>query len=268
VYKVIISDLDGTLLNENHELSEYTRDIIKKINNKEILFFFATGRHFLDVFKLKKELGLTSSYSISSNGARIHGLNGELLISHNIMDEITNEILKTDMDIEIEGGACTDEKIYLINPKKMKIQSDTSDLLSEIYNKENMILKNVMKIFYFSENHDLLVKIDKEIKSKYIEYIDTVFSHEKFLEIIPKHISKGYAIKEIAKLEGFNLSDVLAFGDGFNDFEMLSITGKGIIMENASVDLKKVLPYNEIIGINNDDAVAKYLENLYLKDNS
>ena len=94
--------------------------------------------------------------------------------------------------------------------------------------------------------------------------MDTMYSMEQCLEIMPKHVSKGYAIKEIAKLENINIDEIIAFGDGFNDLEMLSIVGKGCIMGNASEKLKNALPNNEIIGLNHEDAVAKYLEKLYL----
>ena len=64
--------------------------------------------------------------------------------------------------------------------------------------------------------------------------------------------------------ENIDISNILAFGDGFNDLDMLSKVGKGIIMGNASEKLKKALPNNEVIGLNSEDAVAKYLEKLYL----
>ncbi len=70
--------------------------------------------------------------------------------------------------------------------------------------------------------------------------------------------------EEISKLEGIDTKDIIAFGDGFNDLEMLSVVGKGCIMENASEKLKKALPKNEIIGKNTEDAVANYLKKLYL----
>ena len=56
MYKLVISDLDGTLLNENHLLSEYTKKVIEKLNEKGVPFFLATGRHFLDLFDLHIEL--------------------------------------------------------------------------------------------------------------------------------------------------------------------------------------------------------------------
>lgn len=264
MYKMIVSDLDGTLFNEEHKLSEYTKKVIKKLGKKEILFFLATGRHYSDVIKLKDELGLPPSYSVSCNGARVHGINGELLIKHNIEDKIANEILCMEDFNNLEGGACTDEKIYLLNLKNFNKHAETARLPLEIYKGNKSPVKDIIKIFYLSDNTEILNQTAKMIQNKWANYVDVVFSHEKCLEIIPKNISKGYAIREIAKVENIELKDILAFGDGFNDMEMLSIVGKGLIMGNASENLKKSLPNNEIIGINKEDSVAKYLEKLYL----
>jgi len=59
------------------------------------------------------------------------------------------------------------------------------------------------------------------------------------------------------------LQDSIAFGDGMNDFEMLSVVGKGCIMQNASSELKSSLPNLEIIGSNADEAVPHYLNKLF-----
>ena len=264
MYKLVISDLDGTLLNENHLLSEYTKKAIEKLNEKGVPFFLATGRHFIDLFDLKKELKLPETYSISCNGARVHGPNGELLISHDINDDIANEVLSLEIDAEISHSVFTDDKIYVFDKKELEAYGERQHMPFEFVNKDNFKVKNAIKWFYHSENHDKLVKLDNMIKEKWGKHIDTMFSMDQCLEIMPKHVSKGYAIKEIAKLENININEIIAFGDWFNDLEMLSIVGKGCIMGNASEKLKKALPNNEIIGLNYEDAVAKYLEKLYL----
>ena len=264
MYKLVISDLDGTLLNENHLLSEYTKKVIEKLNEKGVSFFLATGRHFLDLFDLKKELKLPETYSISCNGARVHGPNGELLISHNIDDYVANQVLNLDLDSEISHSVFTDDKIYIFDEKELTAYGERQHMPFELVNKENFKVKKPIKWFYHCENHEKLLSLDKVIKEKWGNHVDTMFSKEQCLEIMPKHVSKGYAIKEIAKLENINIDEIIAFGDGFNDLEMLSIVGKGCIMGNASEKLKNALPNNEIIGLNHEDAVAKYLEKLYL----
>lgn len=75
---------------------------------------------------------------------------------------------------------------------------------------------------------------------------------------------KGHALEAVAKKLGYSLKDCIAFGDGMNDAEMLSMTGKGCIMGSAHQRLKDLHPELEVIGTNADDAVPHYLRKLYL----
>ena len=99
-YKAIVCDLDGTLLNSQHTISKYTRDVIKDVTNLGVKFFIATGRHHMDALKFKEMLGL-DSYLISSNGARIHNENNEIIFKGDIPKELSNEIFDLNINEEI-----------------------------------------------------------------------------------------------------------------------------------------------------------------------
>lgn len=79
-------------------------------------------------------------------------------------------------------------------------------------------------------------------------------------------VSKGHALEAVAKILGHSLQDCIAFGDGMNDAEMLSMAGKGCIMAGAHQRLKDQYPHLEVIGSNTDDAVPHYLRKLYLSE--
>lgn len=72
-------------------------------------------------------------------------------------------------------------------------------------------------------------------------------------------VSKGHALEAIAKMKGYQLKDCIAFGDGMNDLEMLSMAGKGLVMGSAHHKVKTALPDHEVIGCCDDQAVAHYL---------
>jgi len=73
-------------------------------------------------------------------------------------------------------------------------------------------------------------------------------------------VSKGDALKAVAESIGLTLENTIAFGDGMNDVEMLSMAGKGLVMGTSHEKVMKALPNNEVIGSNADDAVAHYLQ--------
>lgn len=105
--------------------------------------------------------------------------------------------------------------------------------------------------------------LQQRIEERWQERVNVTFSLRNCLEIMAGGVSKGRALKQVAELEGYQLSDCIAFGDGMNDREMLEMAGKGCIMENAHQMLKDILPHMEVIGSNRDDAVADYLQKLY-----
>jgi hypothetical protein len=73
-------------------------------------------------------------------------------------------------------------------------------------------------------------------------------------------VSKGAALKAVAESRGLSLENCIAFGDGMNDLEVLTMAQKGLLMETAHEKVKAALPDTEQIGSNEDDAVAHYLE--------
>ncbi len=78
-------------------------------------------------------------------------------------------------------------------------------------------------------------------------------------------MSKGHALEAVAQAMGYSLKECIAFGDGMNDAEMLTMAGKGCIMGNAHQRLKDLYPELEVIGINADNAVPHYLRDLFLR---
>lgn len=82
MYQVVASDLDGTLLSPDHTLSPYAKETLKLLTARGINFVFATGRHHVDVGQIRDNLEI-KSYMITSNGARVHDLDGNLIFAHN-----------------------------------------------------------------------------------------------------------------------------------------------------------------------------------------
>jgi len=267
VYKAVVSDLDGTLLNSKGEVSEYTRNVIKKIREKGIQFFIATGRHHIDAGKVKEKLNL-DSYLITSNGAIIQDPMGKMIIEHNLQSDIVKEILDEVRDIkDIQRNLYVRDNWYLDqSTEQIDKFAEETGFYYDLIDFDKIEDCSAIKLFFMSDNHETLVKLEKIILAKYSDKVNIMFASPISLEITPYGISKGQAIKEIFKKENIGLDDVIAFGDSFNDYEMLNVVKKGIVMGNAHHKVKEALNDHEMIGTNNEDAVAKYLEKLFLID--
>lgn len=264
-YEAIVCDLDGTLLNEKHQLSDETKEVIKKVKDTGKKIFIATGRHHLDALAIKKQLGL-DSYLISSNGARIHNENNEIIFKGDIPKELSNEIFDLNINEEIYKNIYKDDFWFSEKPldeahEYHKESGFTYSVrkFSELKNSE------VIKFFYINEDEKLIRNLENEINEKFRNRINLTLSLPICLEIMNKGISKGNAIKDIL-LPKFKITpeEVISFGDGLNDYEMLDIVGEGLLMGNCNPRLKELLPNNKVIGRNDEDGVAEYLKKVFL----
>ncbi len=104
------------------------------------------------------------------------------------------------------------------------------------------------------------------ILDKYKGEINTYLSTPNSLEIVDHKVSKGKALKEVLKTINIDLSETIAFGDGFNDTDMLKNVKKGLLMRNSNYRLKAMLPYLEVIGTNDEEAVANYINDNVLEE--
>lgn len=259
-YKAIVSDLDGTLLNGEHKFSEKTKETIKKVKDTGKKIFIATGRHHLDAMELKKQLGL-DSYLISSNGARIHNESNEVVYEKNIDREIVDYLLAKKCSDDISRHIYTENHWYVEREREeFKVYHQESGFYYTIKNFDEIKNSKIIKMFFISKNFEELQKFEKEVEQELGDRVSITLSGPECLEFMAPKVCKGEAIKNVMERLGISLEEVIAFGDGLNDYEMLSEVGKGLVMGNAAERLKEKLPTNEIIGKNIDDGVANYIE--------
>lgn len=265
-YKAVISDLDGTLLNSEHKISEYTKNTIKKIIGQGVKFIIATGRHHIDALCFKNQLG-ADSYLVSANGSKVHDNDNKEIIAHNIPKDLTARLIDIKVSDEIVRGIYFEDNWYT---EKYVAEFDEyhteSGFKPQVMNFEKLKDKNISKIFYISDNISLLEKLEEKLKKdkEFSEKLDITASLDKCLEIMVKEATKGNAVREILEKEGILPEEAIAFGDGLNDKEMLQLVGKGVVMGNASEKLKAILPDYEVIGTSSEDSEAHYLEKIYL----
>ncbi|MBS0971041.1 sugar/pyridoxal phosphate phosphatase YigL [Chimaeribacter arupi] len=267
MYHVVASDLDGTLLSPDHTLTPYAKETLKLLTRQGIHFVFATGRHHVDVGQIRDNLEI-SAFMITSNGARVHNTEGELIFSHNLDGEIARDLY----------GIVHDNPKILTNVYRNddwfmnRDRPDQDEFFQESVFKytlfEPTLLETdgICKVYFTCEDHDELLQLEETINARWGERVNVSFSFPTCLEVMAGGVSKGHALEQVAALAGYSLADCIAFGDGMNDFEMLSVAGKGCVMRDAHQRLKDRLPHLEVIGSNVDDAVPHYLRKMYLSD--
>ena len=261
--KVVISDLDGTLLNSDHTISAYTKSVFQELHKQNYLIIVATGRHHLDAMAIVNNLGFPV-YLVTSNGARIHSPQRELLYSFNMNGDSVKSVLALDIDPDITTVLFR-ETVWQTSKTNNKLNAFQKELVypPEVVNFAELEDFDAIKIFFTHDNHQKLVDLKEKILESHSDDFHYAFSLPICLEFMDKSVDKSVAISKILEKEGYSFEEAICFGDGFNDEKMLNASGFGLIMGNAPENLKNKLPHLEVISTNNEDGVARYLS-LYL----
>jgi hypothetical protein len=256
--KMVVSDMDGTLLNSDHQVSEQFFDIFKVLKSQGIIFVAASGRQYNSIIDklapIKDEIVV-----IAENGGFAKMQDTELLItpleSHYVQD-ILNTLNKVP---NIHPVLCGKHEAYLTGKSDEFVNK-----LAEYYTKFNIIddlstfKSEVIKIaiyhFESSEQHiyPYVKHFEDDLKVK--------VSGENWLDISSMNANKGYALDKLMKTYNLKSDEVIVFGDYNNDLEMLAMVDYSFAMGNAHPNVKKVANY--LTESNSNFGVEKILDKL------
>lgn len=269
-YRIVASDLDGTLLNNRAEVSSENLEAIKKLSEKDIYFVPATGRTFAEIpAELRNNPDIR--YYIYSNGAVVYDkqTKNKILncISNNIRREILDVLYSCDSHITFRhDGQCfvdalsqseEDFEHYNIIEAHRVVVRDYAVYLDD-FKKKSYLLDNVEVFSAFFHNMD-----EKNACKNYFEKMGNlrvVEAAEYNLEIININAGKGNALHTLADLLDVNYSDTISIGDSDNDSGITISAGLGLAVSNACDSLKKTA--DEII-CSNEEHVVHYILSHY-----
>ena len=259
---IVASDLDGTLLAPNHQLSEFTKQTLQALHQKGFTFIFATGRHHVDVAGIRQLAGIPA-YMITSTGARVHDQHDNLMYSKNVPQELVQpviDVFKQNPDIFVH---IYQDESWLLNKEDETLRDfhEESGFSYQVFDVNNAPTEGVAKIFFThpAQDHELLAQFEERLNDIFGDKLNVAFSTPWCLEVMAAEVSKGDALKAVAESLNLALDNCIAFGDGMNDVEMLSMAGKGLVMGTSHQKVFNALPNNTVIGSNAEDAVAHYL---------
>ena len=264
-FRAVVSDLDGTLLNANHVIGDFTIDTLNELEQNGVDIVLATGRNHTDVSSILSKIGAERAVMITSNGARVRDLEGNLIYSNSLPEDVVFELYKTPFDNTKVCMNTYQDEGWFINkdvPALRKFHQD-SGFMYEVVDFANHHARGVEKVFFIGKSPEDLIEVEHYLREHFGDKTTIVYSALACLEVMNKNVSKGDALAHVIEQRDYGLKDCIAFGDGMNDVEMLSTVGKGCIMENADVRLKAACPQLEQIGANKDESVAKHLHQIF-----
>ena len=276
--KLIASDMDGTLLNDDHMISEENLKAIRKAQEMGRHFTIVTGRDYGAVKSYLEECDLKCE-CILSNGAEYRDVNGNVIesvymnkesvkIAFDILNEAGLYIqLMTNKGSYITNKESDKKAIFdrfkLFNPKmteeevKKFIEKFHKERgMQEIDNIYEILERNVeiLKIVTFDKDEKLIARLKDKLRESTSDLaVVSTFSND--IEISDIEAQKGLILAKTIKKMGIDKSEVIVLGDSFNDYSMFTEFENSYAMENAIPEIKKIAKY--ITDTNNNDGVAK-----------
>lgn len=271
--KMIVCDLDRTLLDSNKKIHDDNLIALKKAQENGVVLVLASGRNINGMEHIFNQLDMPyykSGYIVGVNGAQIYSFKNETL---DIKDSLTlQDVMKIksvakklkyivfglkDDACFISGGKMIH---WLMNHPKFQ-----KKFLSDGYDGR---LPNPTYSYYDEENEGI-IKIclqslkfhftsSKKVRSLLNDY-QVMNVSPGWFEIMPKNINKSVGVKEIMALHGFDNDELMIFGDSENDIEMLKLTKHSYAMDNALKEVKRTAC--NVIGSHNTNAISKVLKN-------
>lgn len=253
-----VFDMDGTLLNEAHELSALTLRALGELRERGFNLVIATGRHVNDIRSYLKQLG-GGVATITCNGANIHNGDGELIYREGLQQLVNEALIPLGAKFNVHTNMYTDSEWLVTAPCEELLEAHAKDqFFYRQIDMLEMIRTPALKILFYGQNAELQA-LKAQILRDYSLAINLTFSDEYYLEVMQNNISKGYSLKVLLEKLSLPVSKTMAFGDGFNDVELFRTVAHPILMENSSAALKQLFPHAARALPNHNDGVARFL---------
>ena len=241
--KIVFSDIDGTLLNSEHKVTPLTQSAIKRLKEEDIPFVIVSARSPSAIYPILKEYDFSCPI-ISYSGGLILDEGRKVLYHKGIPKERAKKIIDF---IEIQHWDMS-WCVYSLDEWIVKDKSDPRIINEETIVKaesmegtvDSVTDPEVNKILCICNPKQTLM-IEQTLKEAFPE-CSIVKSSDILLEIMENGITKAAAVERLCEIWEVPVEDTVAFGDNYNDVEMLETVGTGVLMGNAPEELKKRFP--------------------------
>uniref|UniRef100_UPI004049EF6F Cof-type HAD-IIB family hydrolase n=1 Tax=Fulvivirga sp. TaxID=1931237 RepID=UPI004049EF6F len=265
--KIVFIDIDGTLLNNHHQISEATTKAIKAATEKGIKVILATARPYYGADIFRKQLILTTPI-ICFNGGLIIDEVGKVLVDHKIAVGQAKILTEIATSLNVNLIYLDAERSYALkNDQWLAMEEELTDKKSEVLSFERIAASwserestGPNKIMAVGPP-DQISALELKIKSVVGNELTVNISHPSYLENTNALASKQQGAAFLLEQFGFKNHEMVAIGDSFNDIDMLRFAGVGVAMGNAHDKVKQAADW--VTKSNDQDGVAHALIQIF-----
>ncbi len=269
-YKMLVLDVDGTLLNDNKEISKRTLTTIRKVQQMGVRVMLASGRPTYGLLSIAKtlELGTYNGFILSYNGGQvINASNGEVLFERRINPELIPYLEKKANKNGFGIMTYNGDTIVTNDPENPHIQAEAALNNMKINYQENFSIAIdylPCKCMLVSDDEEALIGLEEHWKRRLNGVLDVFRSEPYFLEVVGCRVDKANTLGAVMEMQGIKPDEIVVFGDGVADVTMLQLAELGIAMGNAPDSVKRCADYVTLS--NNEDGVAVAIEKAFLSE--
>lgn len=265
-YRIVFTDIDGTLLNKDRELSALTKQVFRELQEK-VPMVLISSRMPQAMRHLQHELHIAHQPLICYNGGLIL-IDGKTVSSTEIPLHQIQQLHQFNKDFDCHIALYNNEDWFVPQRDQWAKREQNNTKVSPVVRPLPEVLedwkkndKGAHKVMCMGEE-DKIDSIQNFLNTSFGEELHLYRSKPTYLEIANKRVSKLTAIEFLLK-EHFQLSleESIAFGDNYNDYEMLKAAGLGIAVGNAKPEILEIA--REIAGQAKEDGVALSLQKLF-----
>lgn len=269
-YKLLVLDVDGTLLNDEREISKRTLAALLKVQQMGVRIVLASGRPTYGLMPLAKtlELGNYGGFVLSYNGCQIiKAQNGEILFERRINPEMLPYLEKKARKNGFAIFTYHDDTLITDSPDNEYIKNEA--LLNNLkIIKEDEFSTAIdfapCKCMLVSDKEKALIGLEQHWEKRLAGTLDTFRSEPYFLEVVPCGVNKANTLGALLEHLGVTREEVIAVGDGVCDVTMLQLAGMGVAMGHSQDSVKVCADY--VTASNEEDGVALAVEKLILAE--
>ncbi|KKK36578.1 haloacid dehalogenase [Mesobacillus campisalis] len=266
-YKMIVLDLDDTLLRDDHSISERTKEALMKAQEQGVKVVLASGRPTPGMLHIADEL------SLEQYGSFILSFNGGKIINYSTKEEMFSSTLslpqvkklyelsqREGVDLHTYVGH---EIIAETDNPYTRIESQLTGLPVKLVDDfVEGVEEEVVKVLMVGDP-DKMKTVEAKLQVELAEEFSVMRSKPFFLEFTEKGVTKGTSLNQLIQDCGIKREEVIAMGDSYNDQAMIEFAGLGVAMGNAPDDIKEIADH--VTDTNMNDGVAKVVEEFVLK---
>ena len=269
-YKLLVLDVDGTLLNNEKQISKRTLSALLKVQHMGIRIVLASGRPTSGLVPLANalELGNFGGFILSYNGCQvIKADNGEVMFERRINPEQIPYLEKKSRKNNFSIFTYHDDYILTDNASDPHIRREAELNNLKIVEEEEFSIAidfAPCKCVLVSDDEEALRGLENHWKRRLDGVLDVFPSEPYFLEVVPCGVDKANTLALLMEQLGVTREEVIAFGDGVADVTMLQLAGKSVAMGHAPDSVKVCADY--VTASNEEDGVAQAVEKLILSE--